>query len=246
MIPQTQLLDFFVELADVLVEGYDVVEFLHDLTVKAAAVSGAEAVGLVLTDQQDRIRYMASNNAEGKLLELFQIQNDDGPCREAIRTGVPVVNANLGEAADRWPLFAPAARAAGFQSVHAFPLRVQEHTIGALNIFGTDDVHFDPDDVRAVQALTHVATISIVTERNRYQAEEVAEQLQSALDSRVVVEQAKGALARAESITASEAFDVMRTTARATRQKVSDVAIAVIASLEAHPPRNLRRKVNPG
>ena len=105
MIPQAQLLDYFVELTDTLIDGFDVVDFLHNLTVKAATASGADAVGLVLADHQGRVRYMASNNEEGKLLELLQIQNDEGPCLDAIVRGVPVVNADLGQASTRWPTF---------------------------------------------------------------------------------------------------------------------------------------------
>ena len=236
MISQAQLLDYFVELTDTLIDGFDIIDFLHGLTVKAARASGAEAVGLVLADHQVRVRYMASNNEEGKLLELLQIQNDEGPCLEAILRGVPVVNADLDQASDRWPTFAPAARAAGFQSVHAFPMRTGEQTIGALNIFGVGDSHFDPDDVRVVQALTDVATIAILQHRDRDQAEIVTQQLHAALQSRVTIEQAKGALARSQSITTSAAFDVLRTTARATQRDLVEVARAVIAGLEGPPP----------
>lgn len=231
MIPQAQLLDFFVEVTDTLVDDFDLVEFLHNLTTKAAIVSGAASVGLVLTDHQDRVRFMASSNEEGKMLELFQIQSNDGPCLDAILSGRPVVNADLGDASEHWPLFAPAARAAGFQSVHAFPMRVRDQTIGALNIFGTDKMHFDPDDVRAVQALADVATIAILQERMRHEAEIVTEQLQTALNSRIVIEQAKGALARAEDVSTSEAFEIMRRTARSTGRRLHDIAFAIVDDL---------------
>jgi len=233
MIPRAQLLDYFVELTDTLIDGFDVVDFLHDLTVKAAVASGADAVGLVLADHQGRVRYMASSNEEGKLLELLQIQNDEGPCLDAILRGVPVVNADLGRASGRWPTFAPAASAAGFQSVHAFPMRLRTQTIGALNIFGADDSRFDPDDVRVVQALADVATIAILQQRDRSESELITEQLQAALQSRVTIEQAKGALARSQSISPSAAFNVLLTTARSTRQGLAEVARSVIADLEA-------------
>ncbi|MBJ7357431.1 GAF and ANTAR domain-containing protein [Nocardioides sp.] len=232
MIPQSQLLDFFVEVTDTLVDDFDLVEFLHALAAKAAVVSGAAAVGLVLTDHHDRVRYMASSNEDGKLLELLQIQNDDGPCLDAITNGWQVVNADLGEAGDRWPRFAPAARAMGFQSVHAFPMRVRTQTIGALNIFGTDSTRFHSDEVRVVQALADVATIAIIHERLRHEAELIATQLQNALTSRIVIEQAKGALARAQGITTSQAFDLIRTMARSTGRRLHDVAAAVVDDLD--------------
>lgn len=232
MIPQTQLLDFFVEVTDTLVDDFDLLEFLHALTTKAAVVSGAAAVGLVLTDHHDRVRYMASSNEDGKLLELLQIQNDDGPCLDAITNGWQVINADLGDAGDRWPRFAPAARAMGFQSVHAFPMRVRTQTIGALNIFGTASTRFHSDDVRVVQALADVATIAIIHERLRHEAELIATQLQNALTSRIVIEQAKGALARAQGISTSQAFDLIRTMARSTGRRLHDVAGAVVDDLD--------------
>jgi GAF domain-containing protein len=238
MIPQAKLLDYFVEVTDTLIDDFDLVEFLRNLTTKAATVSGAAAVGLVLTDHQDRVRYMASSNEDGKMLELFQIQNDDGPCLDAITSGQPVVNADLGDAGDRWPKFAPAARAAGFQSVHAFPMRVRNQIIGALNIFGNDKARFDPDDVRVVQALADVATIAIIQERIRHEAELITDQLQNALHSRIIIEQAKGALARAQGISTSKAFDVMRTTARSTRRRLHDIAGAIVDDLDESESRS--------
>jgi GAF domain-containing protein len=232
MISVTNLSEFFVEVADTLVDDYDLLDFLQNLTEKAAAVSGAAAVGIVLSDHRDHIRFMASNNESGKVIELFQIQNNEGPCLECVLTGTPIVNADLAHAGDRWPVFAPRAIEAGFQSVHAFPMRLRDKILGALNLFGTEDSHFEPDEVRVVQALADVATIAILHERNLTQAEVLTEQLQGALNSRVVIEQAKGALAYAESISPSEAFEVMRSRARSTRTRLVDVAHEVLATLE--------------
>ncbi|MGZ5404300.1 MAG: GAF and ANTAR domain-containing protein [Nocardioides sp.] len=233
MISVTDLSDFFVEVADTLVDEFDVVDFLEDLTAKAAVVSGAAAVGLVLSDQQDRVRFMAASNQSGKMLELLQIQNDEGPCLDCITTGTPVVNADLANAGDRWPVFAPRAIEAGFQSVHAFPMRLRDRVIGALNLFGTEDAHFDPDEVRVVQALADVATIAIIHERNLVQADVVTEQLQAALNSRIVIEQAKGALAQAQGISPGEAFGLLRTRARSSRKLLGDVAQDVLTGLES-------------
>jgi GAF domain-containing protein len=231
MLSQPELLEVFVEATGTLVDDFDLVDFLHTLTDNAARVSGAAAVGLVLADHHDRVRYLASSNEEGRLLELLQIQNDDGPGLDAIISGRPVVNADLGEATCRWPIFAPAARAAGLRSVHAFPMRLREETIGALNILGATPSHFEPDDVRLVQALADVATIALLQERARSRAEPITEQLEGALNSRVVLEQAKGALSRAESITVPAAFDIMRTTAQLTGRKLTDIARSVLADL---------------
>ena len=224
MISVSDLSDFFVEVADTWVDEFDVVDFLDNLTQRAAAVSGAAAVGLVLSDQRGRVRFMAASNDSGKMLELLKIQNDEGPCLDCMNTGVPVVNADLGSAEDRWPVFAPRAMAAGFQSVHAFPMRLRAQTIGALNLFGDEDSRFDPDEIRVVQALADVATIAILHERNLTQSELTTVQLQGALNSRVLIEQAKGALAQAQGISPSEAFGLMRSRARSNRTRLVDVA----------------------
>lgn len=232
MISATRLADFFLEAADTLVDDFDVVDFFQSLTDHAAAVSGAEAVGLVLTDHQGRVRFMAANNESGRMLELFQIQDSEGPCLDCILTREPVVNADLAHAGDRWPRFAPRAIAAGFQSVHAFPMRLRDQVIGALNLFGSADARFEADDARVVQALADVATIAILQERSISRAEALAEQLQGALNTRVAIEQAKGALARANGISTSEAFELLRTEARSSRRRLFDVAHSVLADLE--------------
>ena len=228
MISAERISDLFVEVADTLVDEFDVIDFLHNLTVHAAGISGADAAGLMLTDQAGRLQFMAASNRHGETLELFQLQNSEGPCLDCFTTGDPVVNADLAHAADRWPTFAPRAIQLGYQSVHAFPMRLREHIIGALNLFGSADALFDLADVRVVQALADVATIALMQERTIRRAEELTEQLQGALTSRVVVEQAKGAVAALRGITTDEAFELLRSRARSSRQRLVDVAQAVL------------------
>lgn len=231
MISTERLTDVFVEVADTLITDFDLVDFLHKLTDHAAAVSGAEAVGLLLADQEGKLRYMAASNETGKMLELFQLQNAEGPCLDCFSTRTPVVNADLATASDRWPKFAPAAIAAGFQSVHAFPMRLRDTVIGALNLFGHADVAFSDEEVRVVQALADVATIGLLQERSIARSDSLTEQLQGALDSRIVIEQAKGALARQEGTTPSEAFQLLRSEARRSRRRLVDVATEVISNV---------------
>lgn len=233
MISAPDLSELFVRVADTLVDDFDLVDFLDGLTTEAATVSGAAAVGLVLSDHRDRVRFMASSNESGKMLELLQIQNEEGPCLDCLSTGTPVVNADLAGAAARWPRFAPRALAAGFRSVHAFPMRLRSDVIGALNLFGVADERFSVDEIRVVQALADVATIAILQERSLSRAESLTEQLQGALNSRIVVEQAKGALAHADGITTSEAFERMRSSARSKGRRLVDVATEVLSRLES-------------
>jgi GAF domain-containing protein len=232
MISPVQLSDVFVEMTDTLVGDFDILDFYHNLTKHASAVSGASAAGLVLADHRGRVRFVGASNESGKMLELLQIQNDEGPCRDCVITGEPVINADLSFAMDRWPTFSRRAIEAGFQSVHAFPMRLRDETIGALNLFGTISSRFEPDEVRVVQALADVATIAILQERNVTHAEALTEQLQGALNSRIVIEQAKGALARSRGISVGAAFDTMRLEARSSSRRLVEVAQEVLDELE--------------
>ncbi len=229
MISTERLSDLFVEVADTLVADFDVVDFLTTLCEHATVVSGADAVGIMLTDHRGELRFMAASNDAGRNLELAQLRLGEGPCLDCVRTRQPVVNADLTMADTTWPGFAPHAIAAGFHSVHAFPMRLRDQAIGALNLFAVSEMRFEPGEVRVVQSLADVATIAILQERSIARAEALTEQLQGALNSRIVIEQAKGALARQEDITVDEAFERLRERARSSRQRLVDVATNVLA-----------------
>jgi len=226
-----RLAAIFVEVADTLVDEFDLLDFLHMLTERAADLVSAAAVGLMLADQRGRLEFMAGSNENVKLVELFELQANEGPCLEAFQAGRPVINVNLGAAADRWPRFAPRATAAGFQSVHAFPLRLRSQVIGALNVFGaTQGGDFDGMDVPIMQSLADIAAIGLLQERAVRRGEILTEQLQGALNSRVTIEQAKGAVAQAGRTSVDEAFVVIRGYARRNNLRLTDVAHAVVTS----------------
>jgi len=235
MIAVDRLAEVFVEVADTLVDDFDVIEFLETLTRHTAEVSDAASAGLLLTDAHGQLQYMASSATSVELLELFQLQYQEGPCLDCFRTGTAVVNSDLHQAGARWPLFAPRAAEAGFQSVHAFPLRHRQKVIGALNLFSTDTGHLEPTDVRIIQCLADIATIGLLQERTIRSAEILTEQLQSALNSRITIEQAKGVLARTHDIGVDAAFDLMRNYARVNQHRLSDVARAVVTDPRRHP-----------
>lgn len=228
MISAERLSDVFVEVADTLVADFDLVDFLHNLTERAAAICDALAVGILLADQHGHLQFMAASTEPAKLLELFQLQNSEGPCLDCFHTKEPVINSDLTQALERWPVFAPRAIAAGFGSVHAMPMRLRNEVIGTLNIFGSDVGRFDDSDVRVVQALADVATIAILQERSVQRAETLTEQLQGALNSRVVVEQAKGALSRMRNVSIEEAFALLRAYARDNQLRLVDVCRVVL------------------
>ena len=231
-----RLASIFVEVSDTLVEEFDLIEFMHMLTHRTADLTGAAAVGLLLADKDGRLEFMAGSDENVKLLELFQLQSREGPCLEAYRSRRPVINVNLDEAASRWPRFAPRATAAGFQSVHAFPLRLRSETIGALNVFGAAlGGDFQASDIPIVQALADVAAIGLLQERAIRRGELLTEQLQGALNSRIVIEQAKGAIAQIHQISIDEAFTRIRVYARSNHKKLTDVAHAVLTDRSSVP-----------
>jgi len=234
-VSRERLAEVFVEMADTLVDDFDLIEFLQMVAVRTAELIDVSAVGLLLADHHGQLQFMAASDEATKLLELFQVQNHEGPCLDAFRTRAPVVNADLREAADHWPLFAPRAAQSGFRSVHAIPLRLRSNVIGALNLFGADAGALEPDDVKIVQALADVATIGLLQERAIQRGEVLTEQLQGALNSRVIIEQAKGALARIHGVGVDEAFQLLRTYARRNNQKVSDLAHAIVTDPSSVP-----------
>lgn len=223
-----RLAEVFVEVADTLVDDFDLIEFLENVTARAAEMIDASAAGLLLVDPEGRLQFMAASDESAKLLELFGLQAHEGPCRDAFTSGVSVVNADLAEAGRRWPRFAPHAVAAGFRSVHAIPLRHRGDVIGALNLFGTDVGRLDPREVRMVQALADVATIGLLQERAIRHSEVLAEQLQGALNSRIIIEQSKGVLAQTHDVSIDRAFEMLRSHARNHGLRLGDVAQGVI------------------
>lgn len=225
----------FVEVADTLVDEFDLVEFLGSVTGHVADVSGTAAVGLLLADHRDRLQFMAASQESARLLELFVLQNDEGPCRDCFAGGEPVVEDDLRTAHDRWPVFAPRALVAGFHSVYAMPMRHRSTTIGTLNLFGTDAAQLSAEDIRVVQGLAHVATIGILQEQALRRGEVLTEQLQGALNTRIVIEQAKGALAQLHGTDVDSAFLRMRSYCRSNHLHLSAVAAEVVADPTSHP-----------
>jgi GAF domain-containing protein len=230
MIEAEHLAEVFVEVADTLVDDFDLIEFLQMLTTRSSAIVELSAAGLLLADQKGRLHVMAASDEQSKLLELFQVQAEEGPCQDCFRQGAPVVNADLTQANARWPQFAPQAVASGYRSVHAFPLRLRDQMIGALNLFGTDAGRLEPAEIRVIQALADVATIALLQERTIHRSEILSQQLQAALQSRIVIEQAKGALAQIHSCDLDQAFEMLRSYSRSHNRKLGEVARSVTAA----------------
>jgi transcriptional regulator with GAF, ATPase, and Fis domain len=233
---EVQLTDVFVEMADTLVADFDVIDFLQVLAGRSVQLLGVSAAGVLLTDQQGALRVLAASTERTRLLELFQVQTDQGPCLECFHTGRPLSISDIAATADRWPRFATAAAEVGFAAVHTVPLRLREDIIGALNLFDVNPGALDHETLRIAQALADVATIGLLQQRAVHRSEVLTEQLQTALTSRILIEQAKGAIAERRHIDVDDAFTLLRDSARRSNRRLSDLAQAVIDGSEQLPP----------
>ncbi len=219
------LTEAFVSLADTLVTDYDVIDLLHRLCSDCVALLPVDAAGLMLSDQRGALRVVSSSTEQAHLVELFQLQANEGPCLDCFRTSRQVISPDL-DNEPRWPRFVAHAREAGYRAVHALPLRLRSDTIGALNLFGNRPL--STQDLRIGQALADVATIGILQERAIHHREILAEQLQVALNSRVIIEQASGILAERGRLDLAQAFTLLRSHARSSNRRLSDLARDVV------------------
>lgn len=226
---EAQVTQAFVELASSLANGDDVVDLLSRLTVDCVTLLDVASAGLLLADPLGVLHVMAASSEGTRQLELLQLQRQEGPCLECFLGGAPVAVADLQHLVLRWPQFVPAARAAGFASVHALPLRLRDNVLGALGLFGTEVGALNDDDLRLGQALADVASVALVQDRAATDRAAVNEQLQTALTSRVVLEQAKGVLAQGGGLEMAEAFSVLRKYARDHNVRLTDAAQAVVS-----------------
>jgi GAF domain-containing protein len=219
----------FVGLADTLVDDYDIIDLLDRLVGYCVELLAADAAGLLLADSQGTLQVVASSEENARVMELLQLQSDQGPCMECFSTGAPVSVADLADAAGRWPVFVAAVAEWGaYRSVHALPLRLRGEAIGALNLFHGRPGALPDTDLAVGQALADVATIGILSERAIRRSEVLTEQLQAALNSRVIIEQAKGVLAEHGHLSMDEAFDRLRRYARTHNARLSEVARKVV------------------
>lgn len=228
MTRESTLARTLVQLADTLVADYDVVDVLTLLTDCCVDVLDVAAAGIMLAGPDGVLRVMASSSEAMRLLELFELQAEEGPCLDCFRTALPVVNQDLATVNGRWPRFAPEALAAGFHSVHALPMRLRGTVIGALNLFRQTPGDLREADVEAAQALADVATIAILQHRAKHEAQIVNDQLNHALNSRIVIEQAKGMVAERLGVNMEQAFNQLRGHARNHNLRLVDVAQGVI------------------
>ncbi|MFD5249779.1 GAF and ANTAR domain-containing protein [Amycolatopsis sp. NPDC058340] len=222
------LRETFVQLADTLVDDFDLVEFLDVLAFRCVELLGVRSAGLVLADPRGSLTLVAASDEQTRLLELFQLRNSEGPCLDCYQDAEPMACPDLTDVRGRWPKFAQEAENAGFRSVYALPMRLREEVIGALGLFGAGPASLDDEGLRQGQALADVATIGILHHRLLRRQEMITAQLQTALNSRVIIEQAKGVLAERLRVSVGDAFGVLRAYARSNNRKILAVAKGII------------------
>jgi hypothetical protein len=229
---ERDVLEAVVSLVDSLLDDFDVVELLTQLTERCAQLLDVSSAGLLLTDTHGRLHLMTATSSETRELELFQLQSEQGPCLDCYATGAPVSVADLSSEADRWPRFVAAATEAGFASVHAVPMRAAGMVLGALGLFGTTVGELNAEDLLVAQTLAHVATVAILQD-HAPTPDIVLPRLRGALTSQVVVEQAKGFLRSRLGVSIDDAFGLLRAYARAHDTHLSELARQLISDRDS-------------
>ena len=231
---ETRVLDAVVSLVDSLLADFDVVDLLTELTERCAELIDVAAAGFLLADPFDQLHVLAATTKQARDLEVFQLQADEGPCLECFATGQPVSVVDLEAAPERWPRFVPAAREAGFRSVHAVPMRAAGLVLGALGLFGAEPGELDEADLLVAQTLAHIACVAILQEHAPTPST-VLPQLRSTLASRVVVEQAKGFLRQTLDVSVEEAFALLRSYSHANSEHLTVVARRLMTDRHSRP-----------
>lgn len=230
---ERRLVETFVQLADTLVEDFDVVDFFSLLAERVVELRMASEVGILLADETGDLKFIAASAERAQMLELFQVQYREGPCQDCYSTGTPVSADDLEAASDRWPQFAPRAVSAGFRSVQAVPLRLRGTILGAFNVFVNEPGGIDPDLEPVVQAMADVATIGLLQQRELDRAHAVEGQLQQALHTRVGIEQAKGIVSERLNIEMDAAFNLLRSYSRNHNTRLHDAARDIVRGVLA-------------
>ncbi len=249
---ESLLIKTLVELADHLVDDFDVIDVLTVLGDRCVETLDVASAGVMLAASSGELQVIASSSDAMRNLELFELQANEGPCLDCYQSGRPIVNLELSAVDGRWPRFARRAIDDGFHSVHALPMHLKDNTIGALNMFRTKTGPLKDEDVLVAQALADVATIVIIHHQTMMDAQILNSQLNEALNSRIIIEQAKGRISEAAGVDMDEAFRRLRSHARSHNLRLTDVARAVAEGAATSElivpvsPVSVMRSITPG
>ena len=226
---ELEVIRSFTAFADRLVDDFDLLELTTQLTEDCARLLNIAAAGLLLADAGGTLHVLAATSEQARRLEVFQLQREEGPCLDCYRTGLPVTVPDLTADLNRWPRFSAVAAEQGFTSVHAIPMRLRGHRLGALGLFGSGTGELNVGDLSLARGLAHVASIAIVHDNRILDNVNLLTGLQAAVASRATLELAKGVLGEICSIDAQEAFDRLRGYADAHHRGLTDVAREVVS-----------------
>lgn len=225
---QHRLVRAFVELADTLVDDFDVTDLLHTLVERLMQSFKIAAVGLLLTDEEGTLTAVTASGEEARIISLLQLQRKKGPSFEAFSTGRYVVSNDLAASRSRWPEVVDEALSYGYTAVHAVPMKVRDTVVGAINLFETAPHKLTPEDVPVIRGMAEIATIAILQARAMNEALETADQLRVALRTRVILEQAKGMISQSHGISMEKSFSLLRSYARERRLRLNEVANQIV------------------
>jgi GAF domain-containing protein len=240
---EQRLVETFVDLADTLVDEYDIIDFMQTLAERGVELLNVSAAGIMLVDSDGNLRHAACSSEQMRLVEFFELQVEEGPCFDAYRQETAILCSSPEDAVARWPRFAPHAATNGFLSVSAVPMRLRSQVIGALNLFSTSPGALSEEDVRVAQAMADIATIGVLHERVVHDTRDLSAQLEFALESRIAIEQAKGIVAEHNHVSVDTAFEVIRRYTRNQNQLLSETARRIIDGTLA--PRSLAPEARP-
>lgn len=235
---EQRIADILVALSDTLADDFDIIDYLCVLTARCVELLPVAAAGVLLGDHGGQLHPLAASDEVARLLELFEVQNDEGPCLDCFRSATPVINGVLDAAGTAWPTFAARARDSGYAITHALPLRLRDTVVGALNLFAATPEPLADADVDLGRSLAEAAAIGILHQRAAVRGAAATDQLQRALTSRIVIEQAKGVLAERMQIHVDDAFTVLRDHARRHNLLLSEVALAVAEGADLDSPND--------
>ena len=225
---ESLLITTLVELADNLVEDFDIIDLLTVLSNRCVETINVQAAGVMLAAPGGELQFIASSSESMRILELFQLQSNEGPCVDCYNDGQPIVNHALSVPDPQWPRFTPLALAHGFKSVHCLPMRLRGRTVGALNLFCDTEGQLDHEDVQVAQGFADVGTIAIIQHQTALDAQTLNGQLSNALNSRIIIEQAKGKISQATKCDMDQAFDRLRAHARNHNLRMTDLARYIV------------------
>jgi GAF domain-containing protein len=235
---QRRVTETFVVLADTLADPFDVIDLLHELTHRCVELLDVQGAGLMLADPGASLRVPASAGQGARLLELFQLEHDEGPCLDAYRSGRQVTESDFRTSGQRWPRFSPRAVEAGYLSVQSLPLRLHGDVLGAMNLFGVRPQPLTPDQLGLAQAFADITAISIVQDRLTRDRAVLNEQLVHALTSRVAIERATGIVAGRLTMDVEQAFTLLRSVCRRHNRRLSalseDIVTGAVDVLSLH------------